>query len=276
MAVFQMDEGPKEGRMRVTRRIAAMLGGAIVATVLWTPTAAHADGGAYIELNHTYYLTGDTAVAEAYVSIPKADQAILDRGPFFLYLLRRNMYPGAKPGIPDGSIRLGTVDVEQNGREIFELKLRFTVPQTPSGVHYLAVCNDPCTVAGFKEPLTGSMNISATAREITLQQGMADLRSKMWRVQNDLRSSDKKLDDVIAQLQAALRGNTDKAADVVELRDRLDAADATIASESTRPLIDPWAAVLAAASLLVLAGALVVRRRRGRSGRPQAAEPVIS
>jgi hypothetical protein len=260
----------------MTRRIAAAVGGAIVALVLWVPTAARADGGAYFELNHTYYLTGDTAVAEAYVSIPKADRAILDRGPFFLYLLPRNMYPGAKPGIPDGSIRLGTVDVEQDGREIFELKLRFTVPQTPSGVHFLAVCNDPCTVAGFKEPLTGSMNISATAREITLQQDIAHLRSKMWQVQRDLRRSDKKLDGVISQLQAALRGNTDKASQVVDLHDQLDAANTTLATESTHSLIDPWAAVLVAGSLLVLAGTLIIRRHRGRSDQAQRVEPVIS
>src|SRR4029077_2816955 len=63
----------EEIRMRTTR---IGVGVAIVGAALWTQLAmagsAAADGGAYIELNRTYYQPGNTAIEEAYVAIPKS------------------------------------------------------------------------------------------------------------------------------------------------------------------------------------------------------------
>src|SRR6185436_13867917 len=71
-------------RMRIRRWIgAAMLAGA---TLAW-PSAAWADGGAYLDLDRTHYLPGQTARAEGYVSIPRAKRFLLERGPFYVFVV---------------------------------------------------------------------------------------------------------------------------------------------------------------------------------------------
>ena len=54
------------------------------------PVAARADGGAYMEFDRTHYLPGDVATAEAYVYLLKPQQGLLDRGPFYAYLVTTN------------------------------------------------------------------------------------------------------------------------------------------------------------------------------------------
>ena len=51
----------------------------IVGMTLAGPTAASADGGAYLVLERTHYLPGQTARAEGYVSVPATKQDLLDR-----------------------------------------------------------------------------------------------------------------------------------------------------------------------------------------------------
>ena len=60
---------------------------ATVGAVLWSPFAARADGGAYIAFDRTHYMPGETATGEAYVYLEKQHQGLLDRGPFYAYLL---------------------------------------------------------------------------------------------------------------------------------------------------------------------------------------------
>src|SRR5439155_1192127 len=78
-----------------------------------TAAAAGADGGgAYISFNRTYYLPGDAAIGQASASIPKSERDILDRGPFWVYVLPKGVH-SLKPGpIPSGAIRVGMFVVQ--------------------------------------------------------------------------------------------------------------------------------------------------------------------
>ena len=53
------------------RRLRVLVVLALAGSVVWGTMPAGADGGAFIEFDQTYYLPGDTAVARAYVLIPK-------------------------------------------------------------------------------------------------------------------------------------------------------------------------------------------------------------
>ena len=63
--------------MRAVRGLAMA---AVVISVLIPATWAGADGGAYVDLQRTHYLPGQTAVGETYISVPRTDQDQLDRG----------------------------------------------------------------------------------------------------------------------------------------------------------------------------------------------------
>ena len=137
-----------------------------VGAVLLSPVAARADGGAFIEFDRTHYLPGETATGEAYVYLEKQHQGLLDRGPFYAYLLTGGANLQLGQPIPAGAIRLGTFDVEPyRAADWFEMTVSFTVPDLTGDFYSVVVCNDPCTVWGFKEPLSGLISVVQTARE---------------------------------------------------------------------------------------------------------------
>jgi len=148
--------------MRTRRWIgAAMLVGA---TLGWLSPAS-ADGGAYLDLDRTHYLPGQTARVEGYVSIPRAKQDLIERGPFYVFVVPpRTAVTEGRP-IPAEAVRAGTVSIERDRGTIFEVRGSFVVPELTGRSYGLAVCNDPCTISGFREPLTGTISIVATARE---------------------------------------------------------------------------------------------------------------
>src|SRR5712691_1452334 len=137
----------------------------VVGATLAVPTEAVADGGAYIAFDKTHYLPGDTAVGEAYVYLLKKQQGLLDRGPFFAYLLPRGATISKGNPIPNGAIRLGTFSIELSRPKWFELRISFTVPDVPGAFYSVGACNDPCTIPGFREPLTGLISVVRTLRE---------------------------------------------------------------------------------------------------------------
>ena len=140
-------------RMRHGLAVAITVG----AVMVMNPVAARADGGAYMEFDRTHYLPGDVATAEAYVYLLKPQQGRLDHGPFYAYLVTTNRsFPKVGRPIPAGAIRLGTFQVEESRPKWFELKVSFTVPDVAGDGYTVAMCNDPCTVQGFKEPIVGT------------------------------------------------------------------------------------------------------------------------
>jgi hypothetical protein len=216
-------------------------------------TPAIADGGAYIELDRTFYLAGSTARAEAYVSVPIADQDVLERGPFHLYILPEGSWLEERRRLPRQAIRVGTFALEEYAPKSFELTASFTVPDLPTARYSVQVCNDPCTVAGFREPLTGLLTIATTPVEASLLERTSSME---WWVAS-LRDRVSRLRDEREELEAALQVAFDDRnalrAELSDLSSPPPAASPLVApaTEADRSLVDPWA-------LLALGGAVVV------------------
>src|SRR5437867_2579905 len=148
---------------------------AVVRAVLSMSNAAFADGGSYIELDRTHYLAGETAVGRAYVSVPEKKQDLFERGPFYGFVVPKGVAIREGRPIPDGVIRVGTFTIEPERGKSFELRVSFVVPDLPGDFYSIAFCNDPCTISGFREPLTGVISVVETVREgqlLTVQSGL--------------------------------------------------------------------------------------------------------
>jgi len=241
----------------------------IVGMTLAGPTAASADGGAYLVLERTHYLPGQTARAEGYVSVPPTKQDLFDRGPFYLYVVpKRSSVVEGRP-ITDGAVRVAAISIKQERGTSFELHASFVVPDLAGDSYGLWVCNDPCTISGFREPLTGEISIVATAREGELLTELYRLQNRTWMLRRQVRKTERGADGVEAQLLDAEVARSALAIDMRELR--AIEAQPTPTSDR-RPFIPAWGAVILTLGLLVVAVAIGTRSRR-RSG-PVILDPI--
>ena len=242
--------------MRVRRWIgAAMLAGA---TLAW-PSAAWADGGAYLDLDRTHYLPGQTARAEGYVSIPRAKRFLVERGPFYVFVVpERTAVIEGRP-IPADAVRVGTVSIERDRGSTFELHASFIVPELASRSYGLRVCNDPCTISGFREPLSGAISIVATAREGELLTDISGLNGRIWSLRRQVHKAERASEETRALLTDAEIARSALASRVRELGSIGQQAPPTAAP---RPLLPGWSAIVLALGLIALALAVVHRRRR--------------
>ena len=245
-----------------------ILMGLVAGTILALPTVASADGGAYIDLNKTHFLPGESAVGTTYVYVPENKADVLQRGPFYLYVVPNGASVQEGKPIPDGVIRVGTVTFQKDQAESYELRTTFTVPDLPGDYYSLQVCNDPCTVSGFREPLSGQISIVQTAREGDLLTEQQRLQGKVW----SLGRKEKKAEKTIEELTGELQTSEDSRASLSAQLDALGSAQAEAPASSTRPaarpLIDGWAGAMIAGALAALALVFATRRRQ----RP---EPVV-
>jgi hypothetical protein len=248
--------------MRAVRIIAA-IGLASVGLVTGA-SAAIADGGAYLELDRTHYLPGQTAVARAYVSVPRREQELLDRGPFSAFLVTGRAWPQEGKPLPDDVIRLGTFSIEHDRGTTFELIAHLSIPDVPGDFYSIAVCNDPCTVAGFREPITGFISIVQTAREAVLLRERQRVEARLAGARADLRRSEKELGSLRAEFDAREADRAYLAGEVNRLNHALERARE---ASSSGPLVDVRGAAVAVAALL----AAVVVVWLGRRRRPPAA-----
>ena len=220
---------------------------------------ARADGGAYLDLDRTHYLPGQTARVEGYVSIPRAKQDLVERGPFYVFVVppRTSVIEG-RP-IPAEAVRAGTVSIEQERGRTFELRGSFVVPQLAGRSYGLSVCNDPCTISGFREPLTGTISIVATVREGELLTEVNRLNGRNWGLRRQVRKAERANLEIRALLTDAEIARSALASRVREL----ESIGQRVPPASTpRPLLPGWSAVVLGVGLLGLTLALVVRRRR--------------
>ena len=105
--------------------VAVLVGG----TFAGAPVA-RADGGAYLDLDRTHYLPGQTAWFEGYVSIPRAKQDLIERGPFYVFVVPpRTAVTEGRP-IPAEAVRAGTASIEQDRGSVFELHGSFRAGRT--------------------------------------------------------------------------------------------------------------------------------------------------
>jgi hypothetical protein len=234
---------------------------AVVAAVLSISGAASADGGSYIELDRTHYLAGETAVGRAYVSVPERKQGLFERGPFYAFVVPKGAAIREGRPIPDGVIRVGIFSVERERGKSFELRASFTVPYLSGAFYSLAFCNDPCTISGFREPLTGIISIVETVREGQLLTEQSRLDARIFGLRHKVRKAERAGEELQAQLETNQAEQLRLSSELSRLEDEL-AAPAAL--PETRPLIDRWAAVglVIVIALFALAGALAIWRRR--------------
>lgn len=237
-----------------------------VGVLLLHPAAASADGGgAYIDLLHsTHYLPGETARGRGYISVPRAKQGVLDRGPFYLYVTpERSPIIEGRP-IPRGAVRVATLTITHDRGPAFTLTASFTVPDLPGDYYTLGVCNDPCTVSGFREPITGTISIVQTMREAHLLNERQHLEGDIYGLKRQMRKQVRAEADLERQLSYAEMQGAELRATVAGLQTKLTNARA----RADRSL--PWFPILLAIIVLVfvLVGGVVVlarqRRRRTR------------
>ncbi len=250
--------------MRRGRWIGAAI---LVAATLGGPSVAWADGGAYLDLDRTHYLPGQTAHAEGYVYVPRAKQHLFERGPFYLYVTQeRTPLIEGRP-IPERAVRVGTVSIDRERGTQFELSASFVVPQLDGESYALAVCNEPCTISGFRESLTGTISIIATAREGELLNQVDLLKRQAWNLRRQVRRSERADEELRAQLGLAEVARSELAIRVREL-------EAAATPSGRRPLVSTWVALILACALFALALALVVRR--GRRLGPTVPDPIVA
>lgn len=248
--------------MHVKRRF---LGAILAVTLLVViPADASANGGSYLEFDRTHYLPGDTGVAIAYVSVPRKKVSLFDRGPFYLFAVPEGMLREGRP-IPATAIRLGTFTIHEEEGTSYELRAAFTAPSLSFGSVFMGLCDDPCTTAGFREPLYGSISIVATRREGELLTRIETLRGTLSGVRFEARRAERRLERVRGELaNRSTFGASEReelSATVERLETRLAAARERATNGSARTPFDPW---LVGAILLVALIAVVLGRRRRR------------
>jgi hypothetical protein len=235
-----------------------------LAAVLAAPNAAAANGGAYLDLDRDHYLPGERGVAETYVTVSERREDIFDRGPFYLYVVPQGTTLREGRPTPPTAIRVGTFEAEEE-RQQWELTASFVAPEVAGDEYALAVCNDPCTIAGFREPLSGLISIVATTREAALLDANARLSSSVFRLRRAARRFERRADRFEEELRFEVANGT---ADRRELQARVEALEADLAAAERRATeaearlpADPWVAV-GILVLAVLATALAFRGRR--------------
>jgi hypothetical protein len=250
-------------------RVRPVLVVALVGTLLLVPAqSASSDGGAFIDFrgdrSGTHFLPGDSASGSAFVSIPERWQDLLDRGPFYVYLVPDNRWIREGRPLPEGVIRLGVATIEHDSRTIFRIGTSFTVPDVPGEYYTVQMCNDPCTVSGFRESLSGQISIVQTAREAELLNEQQRLFGKNWHLRRQVRRGDREIEELQTMVDSAQSERDDLARQVDDLESAIAAAER--ASDQSRPLVEGWALVAmgiaAIVALTSVALGLVFARRR--------------
>jgi hypothetical protein len=221
------------------------------------PAGASADGGAYIDLDRTHFVVGSNGHAETYVSLPAGKQQLFERGPFYLYVtpLRSPVTEG-RP-LPSTAVRVATMTIEHDRGTAFELSANFTVPDLPGDYYGLGVCNDPCTISGFREPLTGEISIVQTAREAELLTKQRHLIGKRFALRRQIKRLRNGNADLERRLSYAGTQESELHATVVGLRNSLAHARA----EARRSTF-PWIPILLAMASVGVVGMISITRRR--------------
>jgi hypothetical protein len=221
--------------------------GTVIGATLALPLDAAADGGAYIELDRTHYLPGETAVGIGYAAIPEARQDLFERGPFYVYVVPNREWIQEGRPLPDGVIRVGTATIERDSGTTFRIGVSFTVPYVTGDYYNLQLCNDPCTIAGFREPLSAWMSIVQTPREAQLLNEQDELQRKNWSLRRQVRKANGANEELAASLEIGRDSLSELSAEVSRLERELetalahsDASAAATAEGDGRPLADAW------------------------------------
>jgi hypothetical protein len=246
-------------RLVRTLAIASVLAG--VCVVCAAAPAAADGGGAYLDFGPRNFLPGQIAVGTTSVAIPLGQRSILNEGPFYAYLVTGNQWPTPSRPLPDDVTRVGTFTFRHRSGARFDVTVRLTIPDIRGDYYYVTLCNDPCTVNGFSQPVMGYLSIVQTEREATLLNEIQHRRARIGDLQHQLRTNKKELSRMSSTLTAVEHDDQGMNAQVGRLTDALAVARAR------RPLLD-MPAIAAASLLLLLAIAVTLLGRRRRPTRP--------
>jgi hypothetical protein len=244
----------------------ALVASLMTTVLLAIPSSAHADGGAYISLNKTYYVAGDTAVATGYVAIPKSKRSLIGHGPFYAYAMDNRTWLRTGQPIPAAATRLGTFTVHPE-QGWFEFEARFTVPSLSFGWHHLALCNDPCTIDRFREPLRGQFAVVETAREAQLLIQNGRLHGQLSAARRNVSKVEDRLEESDRDLATAMRAASRSGDEILALRAQVITAQEDAAAVHARVATEHRAATIVAVELMLGALALLVVRRMRATGR---------
>jgi hypothetical protein len=258
--------------MRVRLGLVALTATALVLSA----QTAMADGGAYIEFRGprpgSHFLPGDDASGTAFVAIPERHEELLDRGPFYIYLVPGNKWIQEGKALPEGVIRLATATIERDSGTIFEISTSFTVPDVQGEYYTIQFCNEPCTISGFRESLSGQISIVQTLREASLLNEQQRLYGKNWHLRRQVRKANKQVEDLQLMIDAA----GSERSNLIQQIDDLEAEivrDQRAPEEDARPLAEGWALVAIAIAVLVSLVAVTLGIVFSRRHRPTLVVP---
>ena len=258
--------------MRVRLGLVALTATALVLSA----QTAMADGGAYIEFRGprpgSHFLPGDDASGTAFVAIPERHEELLDRGPFYIYLVPGNKWIQEGKALPEGVIRLAAATIERDSGTIFEISTSFAVPDVPGEYYTIQFCNEPCTISGFRESLSGQISIVQTLREASLLNEQQRLYGKNWHLRRQVRKANKQVEDLQLMIDAA----GSERSNLIQQIDDLEAEivrDQRAPEEDARPLAEGWALVAIAIAVLVSLVAVTLGIVFSRRHRPTLVVP---
>ena len=258
--------------MRVRLGLVALLA---IALVMPAQTAM-ADGGAYIEFRGprpgSHFLPGDDASGTAFVAIPERHQELLDRGPFYVYLVPGNRWIQEGQPLPAGVIQLDTATIEHDSRTTYRITTSFTVPDVPGDFYTVQFCNQPCTVSGFRESLSGQLSIVQTLREASLLNEQQRLYGKNWHLRRQVRKANKQAEDLQLVINSAESERNDLMRQIDDLETEI-ARDQRSSEGNARPLAEGWALVAIAIAVLVSLVAVTLGIVFSRRHRPKLVVP---
>lgn len=168
----------------------------VVTTIALTPAWAAANGGATLDFGEEqpYLLPEGQVQGTAVVWMGKKDVRALQDGPYHAYLLPEEKWI-KPPRIPDGAIRVGTLDFSWINERKAVATVSFVVPPLPSDRYSLHYCNDPCTEASIGDLYGTSVLIAQDAETGALllenERFQARAASSKWRLQKARRQLEK-------------------------------------------------------------------------------------
>lgn len=255
----------------------AMMLMATTVLLLAPTTSARAGGWTSLQPERRDYLPGERAELAARFSSRIDYGGSVEQGPYVAWLLRGASYGLIDPPrIPDGAIRLGVLQLGQPAPASKWLdaraRLRFTVPNLPSGDYGIGICNDPCTQSGVGDLNGGRIRIVHTTLEGHLMGRVEGLEAEARKARYQLRKSERRLEEVQSALQTSTSEHQAMTGRVSQLETQLRAARARPTTIS-RPLLPGWAVIVLAGLVVGLVVGSSLRRRRRVKPRAQLVKP---
>jgi hypothetical protein len=270
--VSRSKESVGSARRRAMRTFRLIVVAAVALGVAGSPGLAGANGGAYFDLGgpDSYYVGGDPddpLIGTYFARIPEENRGILDKGPFYVYVMPTRVGIEEGEPIPAQAILVDTIEISHRAGSTYRFSTSFTMPELPTGYYKIEVCNSPCTISGFREPIGGYFTVVATQMEAALLKEREKLQAQLNGTKRELRKTTERLDSILVDLDSARLSRdalvervTELEVEIAALEAEIEAAATATATEEQRTIVDPWVGGLIALGLGLVAAALIRKR----------------